>query len=608
MRAVLVPPSGYHTVCRFRERPSVARPCGRQKQCYKSRNLRRRIVTIFVSSSASDVPHPESPTPFRLPDPLGLRDVIETNAPANAKTVPTDLLPVPRHQRSWTAYDLCGLWIGLVVCIPAWRFAASFATLGATIGQAASCVFLANLLITFPMIASAQMGTKYGAPFPVLIRSAFGVTGAKFPSLLRALVGCGWFGIQTFVGGCAVRSLFGGVLGSGSIGTAMNITWDSWSTYGVGANSLVATYVDGASPIDLLCYLLFLCLQLFVVHKGVESVKTAERFAAPVLVVLTIGMLVWAVQVGGGWGAVLASGGTVTGATSSIASASNSFMSTHFFPTLSAVVGFWATMCLNISDFSRFSRTQQDQVNGQVVGLTVFMTLFSVIAVLVTSVAAGLITEGTLSRVIDVGDPVALLGSSLFNPTTKIVASFGLVVATLSTNIAANIVAPANAFVAILGGGDEEEKKSKKNGFKNAAFLVAFLGTLIAPWRLLTDPNSFIWVWLVGHAALLAPVTGVYLFDYHVVKRRKLNVDALYDQSEESEYSGVNKSAAYAFLVGVFFCAPGFLDACGVKLFDAGVVTEFIKSAYQHAWFVGFLTSGVAHVALSRLFEKRKEG
>jgi NCS1 family nucleobase:cation symporter-1 len=239
-----------------------------------------------------------------------------------------------------------------------------------------------------------------------------------------------------------------------------------------------------------------------------------------------------------------------------------------------------------------------------------------------------------LSATIDVGDPVALLGSGLFSPVAKIVASFGLVLATLSTNIAANVVAPANAFVALFGRGggggagglqeqlqqqqqqqqqqqpksikaSKQKNASSSTSFNKSVTLVGFLGTICAPWRLLNDPTGFIWVWLVGHAAVLAPVTGVLLFDYHVVKKRNLNVDGLYDQSEKSAYwyeNGINKSALYSFAVGAAFCLPGFLHACGVQVFSQCPL--IFKTAYQHAWFVGFFSSGIAHVALSKVLRK----
>ena len=247
---------------------------------------------------------------------------------------------------------------------------------------------------------------------------------------------------------------------------------------------------------------------------------------------------------------------------------------------------------------------------------------------------------------------MALLGSGLFSPVAKIVASFGLVLATLSTNIAANVVAPANAFVALFGrgggggaGGLQEQQQqqhqqqhqhqqqrqqqqqqqrqqqqqqqpksikaskqknaSSRTSFNKSVTLVGFLGTICAPWRLLNDPTGFIWIWLVGHAAVLAPVTGVLLFDYHVVKKRNLNVDGLYDQSEKSAYwyeNGINKSALYSFAVGAALCLPGFLHACGVQVFSQCPL--IFKTAYQHAWFVGFFSSGIAHVALSKVLRK----
>ena len=438
----------------------------------------RRNVTVTFSSSG-DAPRERSrirassSSPF--PDPLGLNDPIEARFPKTApRGLSPDLAPVLPEDRTWSSLDFLGLWIGLVVCVPAWRFAASFAALGATAAQAFSCVFLANAIVLVPMVASAQIGTKYGAPFPVIARAAFGKKGSRVPVLARALVGCGWFGIQTHVGGLAVKALLVAAIGLafGEHQTAMAV-WDPpWETFGVTSRTTprLAAYVCGASPLEVFCYVVFLFAQLFVVRKGVESIKTAERVAAPFLCALTLAMFLWAWQTGGGTFAGMFS---LQKASVAAAAASDAFASTHFFPALSAVVGFWATMALNISDFSRFAKTQKDQATGQALGLAGFMTVFSVVAVAVTTVASGVPTIVGFGPVplIDVGDPTALLGSAAFGPLARLVAALGLIAATLSTNVAANVVAPANAFVALsrtgaaIGDderGDDEKKKKKK--------------------------------------------------------------------------------------------------------------------------------------------------
>ena len=501
-----------------------------------------------------------------------------------------------------------------MVCVPAWRFAASFAALGATAAQAFACVFLANAIVLVPMVASAQIGTKYGAPFPVIARAAFGTKGSRVPVFLRALVGCGWFGIQTHVGGAAAKALVSAAVGSGaSVGSALG-AWDTWATFGVTSQStpLLASYVRGATPLDLACYFFFLFVQLAIVRRGVESIKTAERIAAPFLCVLTLAMFGWAWQTGGGtFAGTFQANAAVGGGAAAAAAASEAFASRHFFPALSAVVGFWATMALNISDFSRHAKTQKDQAVGQALGLAGFMTLFSIVAVAVTTVASGaesVVGAGAADRVVDVGDPVALLGSAAFGRVSKIVAALGLIAATISTNVAANVVAPANAFVALFGKNVLSVKKpSREMSFEAAAWLVALVGTSIGPWRLLGDARGFVWVWLVGHAALLAPVAGVLLADYHVVRRRTLDLDGLYDRTEPAEDgagggaywygNGTNGVALLAFAFGACFCVPGFLGACGLE--SPAPAARFFAACYQHAWFVGFASAFVAHAGLS---------
>ena len=609
---------------------------GRRPRGVPARPRRKVTPSIF------DAPRPSrtrASSSSAFPDPLGLNDPIEARVLTRTQgrtAIHPDLAPVLREDRTWSSLDFLGLWIGLVVCVPAWRFAASFATLGATPAQAFLCVFLANSIVLVPMVASAQIGTKYGAPFPVIARAAFGVKGSRVPVFLRALVGCGWFGIQTHVGGAAVKALAS--LSIGSVASAaVGASWDSWATFGVTSQStpLLAWYVRGATPADLLCYFVFLFAQLAVVRRGVESVKTAERIAAPFLCLLTLAMFGWAWQTGGGTfaGTFRANAAAASGGAAAAAAASEAFASKHFFPALSAAVGFWATMALNISDFSRFAKTQQDQAFGQAFGLAGFMTLFSLVAVAVTTAASGaeaVVGAGAVPNV-DVGDPAALLGSAAFGRVAKIFAALGLIAATLSTNIAANVVAPANAFVALLGTEtDGKEKNTFMNtgtggsSFESAAWVVALAGTAIGPWRLLGDARGFVWVWLVGHAALLAPVAGVILADYHLVRRRKLDLDGLYADAEpkparggadadaaetDCPYwygDGTNANALFAFAFGACFCLPGFLRACGWELrFLGPSAAQFFASCYKHAWFVGFASAFVAHAALSAFVERR---
>ena len=632
----------------------------------------RRNVTVVLSSSG-DAPSSGrsrirawSSSPF--PDPLGLNDPIEARFPKTAPTgLSPDLAPVLPESRTWSSLDFLGLWIGLVVCVPAWRFAASFAALGATAAQAFICVFLANCIVLVPMIASAQIGVKYGAPFPVIARASFGTKGSRVPVFLRALVGCGWFGIQTHVGGSAIKAFLVGVIGvvfgEQSV-TAVGCAWDPpWETFGVSSNTTprLAAYVHGASPLDLVCYVVFLCTQLFVVRKGVESIKTFEKVAAPFLCLLTLAMFAWAWQTGGGTFLGMFSLQKAGASESLAAAASETFANDHFFQTLSAVVGFWATMALNISDFSRFAKTQKDQAFGQTLGLAGFMTLFSVVAVAVTTVASGVPSiVGGAGQIpsVDVGDPTALLASNAFGPLARLLAALGLIAATLSTNVAANVVAPANAFVALgsFGIGNFKTEGSaigdlKGNGlskksttsFESAAKLVALLGTAVAPWRLLSDARGFVWVWLVGHAALLAPVAGVLLADYYLVRRRRLDLDGLYDETEpetttepnetvpsgsktktktkenenenENENAirggpywygdGTNPIALLAFCFGTSFCLPGFLGACGLELrFLPPTLFRFFAACYEHAWFVGFSVAFAAHAGLSKFFPR----
>ncbi len=473
---------------------------------------------------------------------------------ADSSLINADLAPTPAKKRTWTLFNLAALWIGMVVCVPTYMLAGGLVELGMNGWQAVLTVGLGNLIVLVPMILTGHAGTRWGVPFPVLARASFGVLGAHVPALLRALVACGWFGIQTWIGGSAIHQLLSALAGRELGGADLPLL--------------------GINLAEWLCFLAFWGLQVAILWRGMESIKVLENLAAPFLVLMGLLLLGWAWTKADGFGPLFsnpsqfARGGAQEGRFWQV-----------FFPGLTGMVGFWATLSLNIPDFTRYAKSQRDQILGQALGLPLFMMLFSFIGVAVTSATVVIYGEA-------IADPVVLLGR-MGSGMTVILALLALSLATLSTNLAANVVSPANALVNL---------SPRHFTFRRAAVASAGLALVILPWKLIETTSGYIFTWLIGYSALLGPVGGIVLADYYLLRRTRLDTEALYRRDGEYGYRrGVNPVALVALILGVLPNVPGFLAAAG---FVDGVA-DFWTTLYTYAWFVGFGISGLVYWALS---------
>jgi nucleobase:cation symporter-1, NCS1 family len=466
-----------------------------------------------------------------------------------------DLAPVPANRRTWNWVHYAALWIGMAICIPTYTLASSLVDGGWSWQAAVGSIVLGNLIVLLPIALNAEAGTRYGIPFPVFARAAFGVVGANIPALLRAIVACGWFGIQTWIGGFAIFKL-------------LEALWPGIATL----PQVLPNWV-GLGTGELICFAIFWAIQVAIVLRGMESIKFLETWGSPFLLVIGVALLGWAYVKAGGWGPMLADPAPVaerTGPALGILGAG-----------LTSAVAFWGTMALSIPDFSRYAKSQRDQVIGQAVGLPVTMALFAFIGAAVTN--ATVVIFGTR-----ISDPIALL-ARIGGPAMVIVSMVGLTVATLTTNIAANVVSPANAFSNVA---------PSRISFRKGALITAAIGVLMFPWKLYNDAAAYIFTWLIGYGALLGPVAGIMIADYFLIRRRLLRPDALFLRDRQYEYTGgVNLVAVTALILGVLPNLPGFLGALGA--IDA---PDWAVSVYQWAWFVGLLISGVLHLIGMRLF------
>jgi NCS1 family nucleobase:cation symporter-1 len=441
-----------------------------------------------------------------------------------------DLAPIPLERRTWGLYNYVSLWVAMSVCIPTYMLASGLIAGGMSWIQAISTILIGNLIVLIPMLLNAHAGARYGIPFPVLVRASFGVKGANVPAVLRALVACGWFGIQTWIGGQAIYSM-------------LQILWPGHLAGGV-----------------WICFFAFWALNIFVIYRGIEAIKFLEGIGAPFMLAIGLLLLWWITGKAGGLGPVL--------------HAPAKFKTTaefvrFFIPSLTGMVGFWATVALNIPDFTRYAKSQRDQMLGQALGLPAAMTLYSFIGVAVTSASVVLFGEA-------IWDPVALLGR-FHQPVVASIALVALLIATLNTNVAANVVSPSNDF---------SNLNPRLISFRTGGFITGVIGVLMMPWKLLGDFSAYIFGWLVGYSGLLGPIAGVMIADYFIVRRRELNVPDLYRRGGAYEYEG-----------GVNYRAIGAL-VLGIAVALLGLVLPAMRWLYDYAWFVGFLVAGAAYIAL----------
>ncbi len=452
----------------------------------------------------------------------------------NRKLINNDLAPTKVSERSWGTYAIAALWIGMSVNIPTYMLASGLISGGMNWWQALMTIGLGNLIVLVPMVLNAHAGTKYGIPFPVLARASFGTTGSNIPALLRAIVACGWFGIQTWIGGQAINSL-------------MVILLPGWAVLSWG---------------PAVGFMLFWAMNVYFIVKGIDSIKWLESYGAPFLLLVGLGLLTWAYINAGGFGPIL--------------SQPSKFKTTgefwrFFIPSLTGMVGFWATLSLNIPDFSRFAKSQKSQMIGQALGLPPTMIIFSFIGIAVTSATVIIFGEA-------IWDPVVLL-SKFRSPVVVIISLLSLIVATLTTNIAANVVSPANDF---------SNLSPKHITFVKGGLITAVVGILMMPWKLLSDYSAYIFGWLIGYSSFLGPIAGILICDYFIIRKRKLNGKDLYEPNGEYNYSkGFNLNAVYSLAAGVFVAL-------------IGLFVDELRFLYDYAWFIGFAVAFLLYWVLMK--------
>jgi NCS1 family nucleobase:cation symporter-1 len=463
-----------------------------------------------------------------------------------------DLAPTPLQRRTWTTYNIAALWIGMSVVITTYTLASGLMQQGMTWAQALFTILLGNVIVLIPMVLNAHAGTKYGVSFPVLCRASFGTKGANVPAMLRAVVACGWFGIQTWIGGLALDAL-------------LTAAWPAWQS------------LPGS---EWIAFAAFWLIQVWLILHGLEGIRHLESWSAPLLLAGGVLLLAWAIS---------RTGGLMTMLDESVRLQNGRQSFWTLFPAaLTANVGYWATLSLNIPDFTRYAKSQRSQVLGQALGLPTTMTAFAFIGVAVTSATVVVFGEA-------IWDPVVLL-ARIGNPAVIILGALIVLLAQLTTNMAANVVSPANDFSSLA---------PKRISYVTGGLITAVIGIVMMPWKLYADAAAYIFTWLIGYSSLMGAVGGILIADYWVLRRQQLALPELFKTTGRYQYSnGTNWNAVAALVLAILPVAPGLIRAAltpGGQVADPGLLDHL----YTYAWFVTFALSFGLYLLLMRREERR---
>lgn len=461
---------------------------------------------------------------------------------AAGRLINEDLAPTAREQRTWGTYAYLALWVGMSSQIPTYLVAGGLIALGMSWWQAILTVAVGNVLILVPILLNSYVGARFGIPFPVFVRASYGVFGANLPALMRAAVACGWFGIQCWIGGTAIN-----------LGLAAVIPgWDRFGSV-------------GGNPIGMwISFAIFWALNIYIIYRGMDTLRRFQSWAAPLVLAFGVGLMVWMISSAHGLGPILSQPSKV-GTLSSFVPV--------FIPSLVGVMGLWATLSLNVLDFTRFARNQRSQLIGQAIALPVAMTLFATIGAILAS--ASVVVYGQA-----IWNPVDLAGK-IPVPALLLPAMLDAALVTLAVNISANVVSPSYDFANVA-----PRHISRRTG----GMLVGFFGVVSQPWVLLSSPSGFIFNWLGGYGAGMGAIAGVMIADYWIVRRGRLRVRDLFSERGAYRYTGGWNMRALA------------ATAIGLILAWGGYLVPSLHAVTGYGWFISFFVSGIVYWALTRMW------
>ena len=453
-----------------------------------------------------------------------------------------DSKPLEDSQRDWTTWSMASLWIGIMVSIPVYMLAGGLIASGMSWIQSIFTIVLGHTLVMIPAVLLGHFGTKYGIGFPLLSKLVFGPKGNIFPTLIRAFLGCFWFGVQSWIGGTAINLII----------------------------IKIIPHFEGNFVIQFISYIIFLIINTYIAFNGIKALKILEQFSAPILIILSLSVLIWAYKIAGGFSKIF---------NYSYLNSDNNFIQI-FFPALTSMIAFDSTIAINISDYTKNIKKQRQQVIGQFLGAPL-MTAFIVFVGVC----------GTIGAQIKFGEMIwnpADLVAKFDNPIIVIIFSIFIIIATMTTNIPANLIPPCIIFSNIW---------TKLFTYKKAIFFVLAISIIVMPWKVLENPNNYIFEVNGALATFLGPMTGIYLSSYWYQYKTNICLFELYitDGGKYFYHNGWNIDAMTILFISTLTVLIGKF----VKL-------PILKYLYESSYVFGLLISFILYAITVKITSSKR--
>ena len=464
---------------------------------------------------------------------------------AHPKLYNHDLAPTAPEGRTWGVFSLFAMWMSDVHSVGGYTFAASLFFLGLTGWQVLIAMTVGIVAVYFLMNLIGRPSLRYGIPFPVVARIAFGVMGANLAAITRGVVGIVWYGVQTYFASKAVQVL---VL-----------------TLAPSAGALTHNSILGLFTLGWLSFLFMWFFQLVIFLSGMERIRRFIDFCGPVVYVVMFALAAWMLWQTGFSSLSLQLSPPAASPAATIGVMANAAM---------LIVAYFAALLLNFGDFARFGKSEAAMKRGNFLGLPVNFLVFSIITVIVTAGTLKVFGQAIM-------DPVRIV-ERIGNPVVVIIGSVTFIVATMGINIVANFVSPAY---------DIANLYPEKIDFRLGGLITSILSVLVCPWMFVASPQAItLFVSIFG--SVLGPMFGIMIADYYLVKRQTIVVEDLYTLAPEGSFhydGGWNRRALVALAVS------GFLSI-GLSLLGAYKV---ILNVGDWGWLIGAGSGALVYRALA---------
>ncbi|KAJ5502746.1 hypothetical protein N7463_005620 [Penicillium fimorum] len=488
-------------------------------------------------------------------------------AAGNARWTNRDLDPIAKNARKWGAFSIIAYWISDALQAATWQFASGMIAVGLTYREAMGIVALSFFIISLVISANGAVGAIYHVPFPVIARASWGFWGSYVAIISRVILAVFWFAIQNVNGGNAVRVMIGAI-------------WPSFLNLHNGIPES-----QGITTSGMIGFFLFWLLQVPFLCMHPNNLRWLFTVKSVVVPITWLAMLIWAfVTVKGGGNVFAQQAPTVSG----------SKYSWLFLANMTSVLGNYAPLSLNQSDFSRYSRVSVKWQLLYIPMLPIVFTFFSFIGIAASSAGQVHYNLETIPW-----DPMVLI-SYWPNRACRFFAAASFTLAALGVNISANSLSAANDFTALA---------PRWINIRRGQLLCAILSWCLVPWKILASAGNFL-SFMSAYAIFLGPIAAIMMLDFWVVNGRRYDILALYQPSNPTyrytfaipgfggkTMSGTNWRAVVAFIVGVAPSLPGFIHSVNSNI-DVGAGIH----PFEFGWLLGFVATSIVYLLLSWLF------